>query len=206
MIVLRRDKTSPLTREELDNNFLEIDLKVGKTGNETITGVKTFTESPIVPTLTLGDVSDKIATAKFVGNAITASQEVLTTAISNIPMSDNTKLPLTGGTLSGNLTINANLIVTGNITETSDKRIKSDISPLIGALDKVLNLQGVSYLKNGSTDKNIGFIAQDVIDIVPEVVKEIDGLYSVAYGNIVALLVEAIKEQETRIKELESKV
>lgn len=206
MIVLRREKDSPLTRDEVDNNFFELATKLNSVVNLTdpqnIAGIKTFTTSPVVPNLILGDSSTKAVNAKFVAD--TAASLIQT--IQAIPTSDDTKLPLAGGTLTGDLIINANLTVSGNITETSDIRLKHDVKPLTDSLDKVLSLQGVSFIKNGFDDTNIGFIAQDVLEIVPEVVKN-DGEYlSVSYSNLVALLVEAIKEQEMRIQDLENKL
>jgi hypothetical protein len=204
MITLRRDKTNPLTRDELDGNFMEISNKVSLAGNENIDGIKTFSASPIVPTLANGDSSQKIANALFVSTTIT---NALATFSSSHPTQDNTKVPLAGGTMTGDLIINANLVVSGNITETSDIRVKSDIEPITGALDKVLLLNGVSYIKDGQTSRNIGLIAQEVLPIVPEVVStDLGGILSVGYANLVALLIEAIKEQDKKIMELNDKI
>jgi hypothetical protein len=79
----------------------------------------------------------------------------------------------------------------GDITAFSDERLKSDIETIDDALYKVMNMRGVSYTK--SAEKGIGVIAQEVEKILPEVVT--DGEYkSVAYGNIVGVLIEAIKD------------
>jgi hypothetical protein len=208
MIVLRREKDSPLTRDEVDNNFYEL---ANKTFNavtiidpQTIAGIKTFTESPIVPNLTLGESSGKAVNAKFVSDV--AANILDNIQSMSMSTTDNTKVPLAGGTMTGDLIINANLVVSGSITETSDIRTKSNIKPLENSLSKVLSLQGVSFTKNSTGEENIGFIAQDVLDVIPEIVKEVDGYYSVAYANVVALLVEAIKEQEIRIQDLEAKM
>ena len=91
----------------------------------------------------------------------------------------------------------------------SDERLKKDITTLSGALEKVLNLRGVQFKwKNGDDNKeNIGFIAQEVEKVVPQVVKDgSDGLKSVEYGNIVPLLVEAMKEQQKEIDSLKMEI
>jgi hypothetical protein len=71
-----------------------------------------------------------------------------------------------------------------------------------------MNLRGVSYNRTDLEDKTkkIGFIAQEVKETVPEVVtyNEEADKYGVSYGNVTALLVEAIKEQQTQIEELKS--
>jgi len=94
-------------------------------------------------------------------------------------------------------TFSAN-VVAANFNTTSDSRLKSDIQIITGALDIVKSLRGVSYNKNGSAE--IGVIAQEIQEHLPQVVTENDeGYLSVAYGNIVGLLIEAIKELEKKI-------
>jgi hypothetical protein len=85
----------------------------------------------------------------------------------------------------------------------SDRKLKEDIKPIGSALDKVLRLQGVTYhpIRESADDKSnpaeIGLIAQDVERVVPESVRTMnDGIKAVAYQNMVALLIEAIKEQQ----------
>ena len=90
-----------------------------------------------------------------------------------------------------------NFTALGDIIAYSDVRLKKDINTIDNALDKVLSLRGVSYYRTDvETDKKkIGLIAQEVAEVLPEVVTENeDGMYSVAYGNIVGLLIEAVKE------------
>ena len=96
-------------------------------------------------------------------------------------------------------TTDSGVTCTGDITAFSDERLKSDIQTIDNALDKVMNMRGVSYTKQA--EKGIGVIAQEIEKVLPEVVT--DGEYkSVAYGNIVGVLIEAIKEQQKQIDEL----
>ena len=94
---------------------------------------------------------------------------------------------------------------------TSDFRLKKDIKPLELCLDKVCSLQGVEFVRKGDEDNNkmIGFIAQEIEKIVPEVVttaNDENGYKSVAYGNITALLVEAVKELRQEVKDLRAEL
>ena len=74
--------------------------------------------------------------------------------------------------------------------------LKSDVATIDNALDKVMNLRGVTFIK--SAEKGMGVIAQEVEQVIPEVVS--DGEYkSVAYGNMVGLLIEAVKELKTEL-------
>ena len=101
-------------------------------------------------------------------------------------------------TTSAGVEVNGTLQAT-EVTATSDERLKSDIQTIDNALDKVMNMRGVSYTKQA--EKGIGVIAQEIEKVLPEVVT--DGEYkSVAYGNIVGVLIEAIKEQQKQIDEL----
>lgn len=85
------------------------------------------------------------------------------------------------------------------VTATSDERLKSDIKTIDNALYKVMNMRGVSFTKQA--ERGIGVIAQEVEKIIPEVVH--DGEYkSVAYGNIVGVLIEAIKELKKEVDQL----
>jgi len=89
-----------------------------------------------------------------------------------------------------------NITATNDITAFSDERLKSDIETIDNALDKVMNMRGVSFTKQA--EKKIGVIAQEVEKVLPEVVS--DGEYkSVAYGNMVGVLIEAIKELKSEL-------
>lgn len=126
----------------------------------------------------------------------------------------------TSGTISAinvsstKLTFNpstGNLVAGGTVTANSDEKLKTNIKTIDNALDKVLSLRGVEYDRIDTLEHQIGVIAQEVEKIIPEVVypKSPAPDYetkSVAYGNIVGLLIEAVKEQNRRIVELERKL
>jgi hypothetical protein len=106
----------------------------------------------------------------------------------------------------------ANLVSSGSITATeflysSDARLKDNITRLTGALDKVKDLEGVSFNWKKDGQPEIGLIAQEVEKTMPElVVTGSDGLKAVKYGNVVALLIEAVKEQQAEIDTLKAQV
>ena len=108
-------------------------------------------------------------------------------------------------TFSANLTFNGtNLVCGGTITANSDEKLKKNVITIENALEKVLSLRGVEYDRIDSRDHQIGVIAQEVEKVVPAVVYG-DEIKSVAYGNLVGLLIEAIKEQQKEIDELKKK-
>ncbi len=89
-------------------------------------------------------------------------------------------------------------------TSTSDRRLKENISNIRQPLEKILSLRGVTYNWKSDETKElrIGLIAQEVEEIVPELVftNELDGYKGVHYQEVVALLIEAIKEQHLEIE------
>jgi len=120
---------------------------------------------------------------------------------------------LNGGGSSGGVTLNLDSTITlttvnaGTVNTTSDKRAKDDITPITGALDKVKQLGGYSFTLKATDEKSSGVIAQEVQKVMPELVQEgAEGLLSVQYGNMVGLLIEAIKEQQAQIDELKQKL
>jgi hypothetical protein len=117
-------------------------------------------------------------------------------------------------TFTQNQIISGSLNVTGDITaySTSDERLKDNIELISNPIEKVKQLRGVEFdwndksmFKAGKHD--YGVIAQDVEKVLPELVKETHtGYLGVDYDKIIGLLIEVVKEQEKRIKELENKV
>jgi hypothetical protein len=104
-------------------------------------------------------------------------------------------------------TSNMNVINCISLTETSSKRYKENIYTLDNALDKVIRLRGVTYNRKGSKTQEIGVIAEEISEIIPEVVnfdfnKQPD---SVSYGRVTAILIEAIKELKQEIEVLKQK-
>jgi hypothetical protein len=96
-----------------------------------------------------------------------------------------------------------NLTIAGTLTQSSDARLKEEIEPLEGVLDRVLRLQPVTFRfregVNRSREKQIGLIAQEVAEEFPELVKtEGDGYLSLAYTQLTAVLLQALREQEAR--------
>jgi hypothetical protein len=95
----------------------------------------------------------------------------------------------------------------GDVIAYSDARVKENVHTIDNALDKVTQLRGVSYNKIGETEEKIGVIAQEIEKVLPQVVQEdAEGMKSVAYGNIVGVLIESIKELKQEIDELKSQI
>ena len=97
------------------------------------------------------------------------------------------------------------LHVSGNIKGSSfmyssDRTKKQNIKSLKNALEVVQNLRGVEFEWKENGQKSIGFLAQEVEEILPELVHGAEGEKSVEYGNLTAILVEAVKAQQSQIE------
>ena len=107
---------------------------------------------------------------------------------------------------SAQMTFNQNATFSGTITENSSVRYKDNIETVKYGLDKVLQMRGVTYTKKDTGLKELGLIAEEINEILPEVVlKNEEGEPdSVSYGRITAVLIEAIKDLKKEIEELKS--
>lgn len=103
------------------------------------------------------------------------------------------------------LDVNGAIRASGDIFSTSDVRVKTNIEVIQNALQKLINIQGVTFNKNGAAERSAGVIAQDVERVLPEVVSlDKDGYLSVSYGNMIALVIEAIRELNDKIDAIQS--
>ena len=101
---------------------------------------------------------------------------------------------------------NEDITVQGDVNSLSDVRTKENIVTVESGLDLVSQLRGVWYNKIGHDDRKVGVIAQEVEEVLPEVVNTNgDGMKSVDYGKMVGVLIEAIKELKQEIDELKGK-
>ena len=102
---------------------------------------------------------------------------------------------------------NGNLTADGDITAFSDARLKENVKTLPNALESVKAMRGVTYNKIGEEKQSIGVIAQEVQAVLPQLVSEHkDEMLSVAYGNITAVLIEAVKELTAKVESLEEQL
>ena len=92
----------------------------------------------------------------------------------------------------------------------SDRRLKKNISPIEGALDKVTRLEGVTFewreTEYHPEGQHVGLIAQEVAEVVPEVVEKKGEYYSLATAGLVPVLIEAVKELKAENEELKARI
>ena len=181
-------------------------LRVAKAG-DTMTGALILNANPsaALGAATKQYVDTGVSAAQTAANAAQTTANAAQTIASSALTGLSNKYDKTGGAISGNVTVAGTIVASGDITAFSDERLKHNINRIENALDKTLHLNGVTF-ETKENKKSLGVIAQNVLNVLPEVVQENDnGYLSVAYGNIVGVLIEAIKELNAKIEKLEAK-
>ena len=185
-------------------------------------GAATFTVKTPSGTATVNALTVEVGAGTTPGNAIYTTGKVNTGAIT-APSINNGAATFTVKTPSGTATVNALTVevgagttpgnaiyTTGNITAqdfiaTSDRRLKSDIATICNAMDIVKGMRGVYFTRIGQSNRSTGVIAQEVEEVLPEVVHTSDdGMKSVSYGNVVGVLIEAVKLLSDRLEKMEA--
>ena len=122
-----------------------------------------------------------------------------------------------GGTIGGSLSVQGSITATGEITAYySDARLKTNVSKIDSALDKVMAINGYTYDSSELAQSlglpkhmdQIGLMADEVEAVLPELVTQsaIEGYKTIRYDKVVSVLVNAIKEQQAMIEELRKDV
>ena len=156
----------------------------------------------LAPTTTTGEV-----------NAISGSftGPVSASAINTLGVSVSGNITAVSGSFTG--PISASVInASGDVTAffSSDERLKDNITPIGSAIDKLNTIGGYEFDWNNSSEHSghdVGVIAQEIEKVLPEVVvTRGNGYKAVRYEKIVALLIQAIKEQQSQIDDLQSRL
>jgi hypothetical protein len=108
-------------------------------------------------------------------------------------------------TTSSGISVTGDITASGTVTSNSDISLKTNITTITDALEKVCKLRGVEfdYIEGGT--HSIGVIAQEVEEVLPELVIG-DDPKSVAYGNLTAVLIEAVKELRAEVSSLKEEI
>ena len=124
----------------------------------------------------------------------------------------NVTLPTASTTASGVVTTGAQswagaktftgVVTAPDFVTTSDARLKREIAPICDALAKLQCLQGVTFEMADDPRRRMGLLAQEVQAVAPEAVIETEGVLRLAYGNLLGLLVEAIKDLSLQVDQL----
>lgn len=188
-----------------------LDGKVGVSGAQTVAGVKTFSDTAVFSTgatfsgkLSFGSTLVTAVNDLSKHIALWGSTYGLTVTENNLNFVSASAFQWAVGTsVKMTLTSAGDLTAVGNVTAYSDARLKSKVKTIENALDVVDQLRGVYFEMNNR--RGMGLIAQELEAVIPELVfkgADEQQTRSVAYANLVALLIEAIKELRAEVNEL----
>ncbi len=171
------------------------------TGDQTIGGNKTFTGSLTISGTRLSQTNSGIGfeLGPGAGTGNTNRQGFFVGSGKTLWFGANA-----GG---GNMALDGsgNFTASGNVTAFSDIRLKTDLTRIADALAKVNQLNGYTYTRTDTGERQTGVVAQEVQAVLPEAVLDNGETLAVAYGNMVGLMVEAVKELAARVEMLELK-
>ena len=139
--------------------------------------------------------------------SITAGNVGIGTSTGSYPFQVNLRSGFTHEVaFTSNVSIGGRLDTLGNVASTSDSKVKTELQVIEKALDKIEMLSGYIYRRLDTGERETGLLAQEVKEVLPEAVHQNEnGMYSLAYGNLAGLFVEAIKELKHRLERLELK-
>jgi hypothetical protein len=162
-----------------------------------------------------------------ISNARLTNSVIESSKLVNITSIETDRIDFVGGDglrstevyVKGSLMVHGFIQGSGSYIDNSDKRLKKDIEPMTGVLDKIDNIQAVTYShrideypeRNLDPRRQVGWIADDLNNTLPELVTtDRDGFLAVSYSRSAAILAEAIKElkakYESRIADLERRL
>lgn len=136
--------------------------------------------------------------------ASTAANARTNLGLGTIATQASSSVSITGGTISGitSLSVSGNISATGTVTGTSDAQYKTDIVTVDNALAIVKEIEGKRYTRLLTDDKGIGFIAQDLQRLLPELVHTNDIGLTVDYFGTIAVLWQAVRELSDEVERL----
>lgn len=109
-------------------------------------------------------------------------------------------MTMTGGSITAgtNITISGTMTA-ATITETSSIALKEDVNPIQRALETITKLDGKNYVRKSTGQREIGLIAEEVENIIPEIVEQTGDYKSINYSRLSAYLIEAVKTLKAEI-------
>ena len=160
------------------------------TANSTtyLRGDNTWQTIQSAPTIT-NDVATGVAIYPILSSVVNGSSS--TYYVSNSKL---TFIPATG------------VLGATNFNSLSDANFKTDLERITGALDKIKLLTGYDYTLKETGQRSSGLLSQDVEKVQPSLVTEVDGVKTLAYGNMMGLVVEAIKEIDDKLSQIQKQL
>jgi hypothetical protein len=207
-IVLRLVKGTPLTNAEVDNNFSNLNVELGNvssnvgaralltttaTSNVVVAINEVLTRATSNVAITGGTISGIATLAATTANVTTANVTTANITTANI------------ATINGNVAVFSNTVTALDFNSTSDISLKDNIQPISNPLEIINKLAGIEFTWKGTENKSFGLSAQSVEGILPDIVKtRQDGYKGINYNNLIAFLIEAVKDLSGQVQKLKT--
>ena len=212
-VTFRANKGQALTYSEMDKNFGSFFYSSSLSGNGQNLLLH-YTGSSEVP---INSGSHTINLIRGLTNAGSDRRVAFFSGSSTIETSQGFVVDTSGSVgikvnesglpLSYALDVSGSIRASGTVVQSSDIRLKENIKNISNASDKLERISGVYFNWRDSKKAAVGVIAQEVQEVLPEVVSEDNkGYLNVDYGGIVPLLIETVKEQKNTIENLEKRI
>lgn len=222
-VIVDHDNSSGVNVMQIQNNAVPI-VTFAKTGNVGIGSTVPQATLHVEGAVLASQSNAQLNTATFISRSAGESGYFVFNGTGNVGIGTSNpqhKLHVNGASLyngvaqfssnvyfSQDIEVNGNSYVHGDQTTDSDRRLKYDIREISDALDKVCALTGYTFNKIGVETRCTGLIAQEVSEVLPEAVvtNPQSGYMSVAYGNMMGLIISAIKELKDKVDHIAAKI
>jgi hypothetical protein len=208
---------APLTNADIDGNFASLnDSKLESNANAISATSLSGTSTSNIPTSTLATGTansstylrgDRTWASVFTGT--TLIDDTTTDAVQYLGMSRTTTGVWSSAyiaTTSLYFNPSSGTLNSTTFNSLSDIRYKKDIEKISYALDKLKTLSGYTFTLIDSNVKSTGLIAQEVKEVLPEAIAETNDKMTVSYGNMLGLIVEAIKELDSKLDSIQNQI
>lgn len=173
-------------------------------------GIVTARSGIVVTTGGITASSQTITAGSFVGDGSSLTgidSTAITNGTTNVSTASNSNVTITtAGTLAATFDTSQNLTVAGTVTAQSSIALKDNVETISDALAKVMNLRGVEFDYKANGRHSIGVVAEEVENVFDCLVVETNGVKSVAYQNLTAVLIEAVKELTAQVNTLKTEL
>jgi hypothetical protein len=191
-VLIQDSRTGIVTSTDLIGSYLDLFLR--QNPNYSLVGIGTTSNNNYYPLL-------NDTTAQFDEPAVQSSF-VFNPGLTRLGI--GTQNPQATLHIIGN-TLTIGVATATDFNSTSDVNLKTNIQTILNPIEKILQINGVSFNWKNNHEPAFGVIAQEVEKVIPELVHG-DEPKTVSYNGLVGLLIECVKEQQKRIEELEKKI
>jgi len=202
-LVLRLVKGTPLTNAEVDNNFSNLNVELGNVSSNVGARALLTTTATSNVVVAINEVLTRATSNVAITGGTISGIATLATTTANVTTANVTTANI--ATINGNVAVFSNTVTALDFNSTSDILLKDNIQPIANPLEIINKLAGIEFTWKGTENKSFGLSAQSVEGILPDIVKtRQDGYKGINYNNLIAFLIEAVKDLSGQVQSLKN--